>query len=565
MLTSSKRRFNSISNLIWFIAIGTLLCEQSQADVPRPLGVALTKATLYKPGSGDTWECLDGSKTLKYVQINDDYCDCTDGSDEPGTAACPQATFHCVNQGHRSQDLPSSRVNDGICDCCDGSDEYEVTRCPNQCDELGRAEREQRKSQAEMLRRGAAKRSEMVAKGQHLKTERERRRQELEQRRQEQETLKKEKEELKSYAEYMEAEAVAFFKEIHKESEAAVVDTPTESATAKPEDSLLSEAAQLFSRYDTNKDGYVEIIELQVDINLDRDRNGMVSSEEAKYYLDERDRIDLESFVALSWPRIKPMLMVAQGIFKPPHSSEDDDEEEADAGTDTEHYQNAELDDMLKEYNERGEEITRKPTYQQEEEEEEEAYEDDEADVGEGTVENTNTPEPEYDEGTKHLIQLANEARNAFSEVERSIREIEQEIKEIDDQDSKDYGPHDEYATLEGECFKFEDREYVYTLCPFERASQQGRGGGGETTLGRWDQWLHEGERKYTKQKYAHGASCWNGPQRSAIVQLRCALESKITSVSEPNRCEYFFEFETPAACDEEAFHAEEQRFKDEL
>lgn len=201
--------------------------------------------------------------------------------------------------------------------------------------------------------------------------------------------------------------------------------------------------------------------------------------------------------------------------------------------------------------------------YPKEEEEEEEVYEDDE--VGEGTVQDNNSPTPEYDAETQRLIELANEARNALSEVERTVREIEQEIKEIDDQNSKDYGPNDEYATLEGECYKFEDREYVYTLCPFERASQQGRGGGSETTLGRWDQWLHEGDRKYTKQKYAHGASCWNGPQRSAIVHLKCALESRITSVSEPNRCEYFFEFETPAACDEEAFYADEQRLRDEL
>lgn len=201
--------------------------------------------------------------------------------------------------------------------------------------------------------------------------------------------------------------------------------------------------------------------------------------------------------------------------------------------------------------------------YPKEEEEEEEVYEDDE--VGEGTVQDNNSPTPEYDAETQRLIELANEARNALSEVDRTVREIEQEIKEIDDQNSKDYGPNDEYATLEGECYKFEDREYVYTLCPFERASQQGRGGGSETTLGRWDQWLHEGDRKYTKQKYAHGASCWNGPQRSAIIHLKCALESRITSVSEPNRCEYFFDFETPAACDEEAFYADEQRLRDEL
>jgi hypothetical protein len=84
------------------------------------------------------YTCDGGATKLAKNQVNDDFCDCDDGSDEPGTAACAtvaaKASFFCRNDGFASATVFASRVNDGVCDCCDGSDEWKGgAACSNTC------------------------------------------------------------------------------------------------------------------------------------------------------------------------------------------------------------------------------------------------------------------------------------------------------------------------------------------------------------------------------------------------------------------------------------------------
>jgi hypothetical protein len=50
----------------------------------------------YVPTSSNLWACLDKSRSIPWSAVNDDYCDCPDGSDEPGTTI-PTRPIHPHN------------------------------------------------------------------------------------------------------------------------------------------------------------------------------------------------------------------------------------------------------------------------------------------------------------------------------------------------------------------------------------------------------------------------------------------------------------------------------------
>ena len=143
-------------------------------------------APLYTPSGPDPhFTCLTHpSITIPFSLVNDDYCDCPDGSDEPGTAACAHLPhtelavkgFYCANEpGHTPQFLPLNRINDGICDyeiCCDGSDEYSQVgglQCENRCKEIGEKVRRLIGERNKVRNEGVKKKEELVEKAKQAK------------------------------------------------------------------------------------------------------------------------------------------------------------------------------------------------------------------------------------------------------------------------------------------------------------------------------------------------------------------------------------------------------------
>ncbi|ETW04865.1 hypothetical protein, variant 1 [Aphanomyces invadans] len=92
--------------------------------------------------------------------VNDDFCDCMDGVDEPATSACshlPTSMFQCRNEDALTLSIHSSRVHDGVCDCCDGTDEPDG-RCANTCHIEIAKRREQAAKDLVVLKSGLAER-----------------------------------------------------------------------------------------------------------------------------------------------------------------------------------------------------------------------------------------------------------------------------------------------------------------------------------------------------------------------------------------------------------------------
>ncbi|XP_062589680.1 glucosidase 2 subunit beta-like isoform X3 [Saccostrea cucullata] len=461
----------------------------------RPRGVSISMASKYQPNEQNKFHCINGVGEIPYEHLNDDYCDCDDGTDEPGTSACSNGRFHCTNAGYVPKYIQSSRVNDGVCDCCDGTDEYGgKIECVNNCKELGKALREEQDQKRRLHEEGFKKRDGFIAEVKRIMEEKNVKIQELEKEKAELEVRLKELEALKAEHEGPEKEAKDRHEQVWKEQK-----------EARDKERSALRAREAFDDLDLNKDGFCDILEIIPHQEFDIDSNGIVSEEEAKEHLEDQEKVDFNEFSSKIWGNI-------QGIYKKlvPEEEKQETPPPAEPQGETE------------------------PLVPPEEPQEEEHVDEEKM--------------PEYDEETKALIAAADEARKKFEEADKRSKDIDGEITSLTSYLNTDYGKDKEFAVLRDQCYEYTDREYTYKLCPFSTASQRPKSGGHETNLGRWGRWEDE---HYKTMVYDHGQNCWNGPDRSVKVHITCGPEHQLTNAYEPSRCEYAFDFVTPCACNQ--------------
>lgn len=551
--------------------------------------------------SSEFIKCKDGSKKFHRGQLNDDFCDCPDGSDEPGTSACPNGRFHCRNVGHVPLILFSSRVNDGICDCCDGSDEYDgKIKCPNTCWEAGKAARDKLRKKIATYQEGVTLRKKEIeqAKQAFVKDEAELSKlkdeekilkglvQQLKDRKEqiekveEKERLEKEKEEkLKKEAE-KESDQEKKEDEEEKESGKENTDDATHDVASEFDDSVDQGDEQVVSKFEHGdssevKEGSNSNAELPAKEN---NEEVTVVSESANDPEHEHDTAGSENTEGLSKEELGRLVASRWTGEKTDQKTEgtDDAKEIGGAEETPKNEQEDDYDGYASEFDE--------PDHRYDEPDTEDHTSDDfnDEDHGDSTSYKSDSDDESFDSDltassnpswlekiqntVKSLLHAVNlfqtplnisdaaRVRKEYDESSGKLSKIQSRISSLSDKLKLDFGPEKEFYSLHGRCFDTKQKLYVYKVCPYKKATQEE--GHSTTRLGSWEKF----EDSYKAMLFSNGDKCWNGPDRSLKVRLRCGLKNELTDVDEPSRCEYVALLSTPSVCHEEKLKELQQK-----
>ncbi|KAJ2558099.1 hypothetical protein EV175_000962 [Coemansia sp. RSA 1933] len=552
-------------------------------------GVDPALAHLYKPNSAGNFICLDGAQEIPFERVNDDYCDCADGSDEPGTSACNNGSFYCANKGHTPGRLSSTRVNDGVCDydvCCDGSDEWSHdtngVRCPNKCAEIGAKYRAQADAETRIRELGSRKQAQIAEQASKLRLEKqaelelkqkdldemdtrladaEQRKNALEeQQRLENEASDKSREARKQalqdeYLPHLVTYRKALELELHKKRahrDALILLLRSVREKHNPEynDAAVKAALGEYSAF-VDAYPYIEGAALEYADEGDKarsERQALMDREnEAQddisveacneaigIYENERETVsdDIDMLFALldklrtNYDRNYHDLAIKAADVG---LGEFEQTRERDLAAISDHHSAIDIDAVRESVAE---------AKKKHEEFEAGASESDRSSSGDEKTDRVSAED---------LAQ----ARTAFWDLQSAKTKLSGTVSNLRELLEKDLGPADVFLPYNGECFSLDNGEYTYELCLLDRAAQVGNKDSVRQGLGMFDGYgkTSDGAVDYSIMKFTGGTKCWNGPQRSVTAVFECAEEIKVVSVSEPEKCEYLAKMTGPFAC----------------
>jgi len=160
---------------------------------------------------------------------------------------------------------------------------------------------------------------------------------------------------------------------------------------------------------------------------------------------------------------------------------------------------------------------------------------------------------PQHNVDSSKARQALNDAEATLTRVKKEKKAAEDDLEDIFNVEG--FGAEGEWKKLDGTCLELDTGEYTYEVCMFDQARQKPNKGGTTFNLGKFSSWNPSPDIKpgdpafYEKQVYDKGTRCWNGPERSVVLVLKCGTENAIHTVAELEKCEYQLTGTSPALC----------------
>ncbi|KAM4062712.1 glucosidase II beta subunit-like domain-containing protein [Hirsutella rhossiliensis] len=549
--------------------LGALSSLTAAAAGSLPRGVGPEFASYYA-GKSDFACITNPSVKLSPSRINDNSCDCPDGSDEPGTAACahidplspqqplpgsPSGTtnatkalpgFWCANKGHVGAYVPFSYVNDGVCDydvCCDGSEEFGRVKCENRCAEIGKEYRALEEQKRKNMEKAQKTRDAMISEASDLRRQAESKLADLTG---EMAVLEAKKTDLE--AKHAEAKAQDTGKVVRGQGSGGKLGVLVNLAKTRVNElrETLGNVAQERTHLQSKVDELQALLtKLKTDYNPNFNDEGVKAAIKSFEDFAAREAADAPSQLIDS--DIETVLKEDGPEGGVNWIEFENQGEDTDILYNVEAYLPSFLRSMLH-------------------------------DKVQGLrlwlIRNGILAES-VKEGTES--QLVKAAREAVEAAERKVQDTKRAMDSEQEDLAKDYGPSDIFRALKGKRVEIEAGEYTYELTWLEQTSQNSKKGHGNTNMGnfaRIDREMADDEERLDGKslgkgermvmRYEDGLQCWNGPRRRTDVWLGCAEKEEVWRVSEAEKCVYKMEVGTPAACEPQG-PSEERRGKDEL
>eukprot|EP00210_Caulerpa_lentillifera_P006881 g6578.t1 len=467
----------------------------------------------------EVFSCFDGSNIIRLEFVNDDFCDCIDGSDEPGTSACPSGSFYCANAGFEPRRIPSSFVDDGICDCCDGSDESSIS-CENSCAQLGQKRKQELLKETEQYQTALQEKKNRLKGIDNVK---EKWKTELEDAKKEVKIQQEKCDVLKQELDKLEAEK----RRIAEENKATKNDSSTDNTTTTTAEDEEDQKQDSNHHEDSNtlheeKSKTGDDDEADTDVKTKQDIDDRLDDENLGVHtVDESELLDDDSH-----------------SYDDQMDHDDSDHDYSDQTEDAHGYHNyddQEKDDQRDEVEDKHKTSTDSKT----------------------TERMISFLTPLWQRlmslfgrsGSKMRGQDSTKKtdlhrfRKEHSEQRRELSTLKEKVKNLEKKIENDYGPNSTFLSLVDKCFDLTQDKYTYEICPFEKSSQ--KEGRSSISLGSWSGF----DDDYKWMKFEGGQRCAHGRNRKLDVYLLCGVEDRVLTVMEPDMCEYSANFSTPTVC----------------